>query len=72
MTWLAGAVRLDPCRRRGGRLVADEFRSWQVSDILGFLPDPAHILPAVLSARPELTSRRIRNGLEELLALTLA
>ncbi|HEX5334835.1 MAG TPA: phosphotransferase, partial [Propionicimonas sp.] len=57
--------------RRGGRLVADEFRYWQVSDILGFLPDPAHILPAVQPARPDLSARRIRDGLEELLALTL-
>ena len=57
--------------RHGGRLVADEFRYWQVSDILGFLPDPAHILPAVLPARPDLSARRIRDGLEDLLALTL-
>jgi aminoglycoside phosphotransferase (APT) family kinase protein len=59
-------------QRHGGRLVADEFRYWQVSDILGFLPDPAHILPAVLPARPDLSARRIRDGLEDLLALTLA
>jgi aminoglycoside phosphotransferase (APT) family kinase protein len=59
-------------RQLGGRLVADEFRYWQVCDILGFLPDPAHILPAVLPARPDLGTRRIRDGLEELLALTLA
>ncbi len=58
--------------QQGGRLDAEEFRYWQVSDILGFLPDPAHILPAVAPARPDLTAARIRNGLEGLLALTLA
>ena len=59
-------------RRRGDRLDPHEFRYWQVSDILGFLPDPAHILPAVASTRPDLTAGRIRQGLEDLLALTLA
>ena len=58
--------------RSGGRLLPDEFRYWQVSDILGFLPDPAHILPAVLPSRPDLTAGRVRDGLEDLLALTLA
>ena len=58
--------------RRGGRLEPEEFRYWQVSDILGFLPDPAHILPAVVPTRPDVTAAGIRKGLEELLALTLA
>lgn len=57
--------------REGGRLDRQEFRYWQVSDILGFLPDPAHILPAVAQARPDLTAGCIRLGLEDLLALTL-
>jgi aminoglycoside/choline kinase family phosphotransferase len=59
-------------QRSGGSLDTEEFRYWQVSDILGFLPDPAHILPAVAPGRPDLTAARIRNGLEELLALTLS
>jgi aminoglycoside phosphotransferase (APT) family kinase protein len=58
-------------RRAGGRLDAEEFRYWQVSDVLGFLPDPAHILAAVAPARSDLTAVLIRTGLEELLAQTL-
>ncbi len=44
---------------------------WQVSDILGFLPDPAHILPAVKRGRPDLSPASVRQGLEELLELSL-
>ena len=58
--------------RQGGRLDPEGFRYWQVCDILGFLPDPAHILPAVALARPDLTAGGIRGGLEELLVRTLA
>ena len=59
--------------RHGGQLDPDPdaARYWVVGDILGFLPDPAHILPAVATSRPDLSSGRIRRGLEDLLALTL-
>jgi len=59
---------------QGGKLDpdADASRFWVVNDILGFLPDPAHILPAVAGNRPDLTTGSIRRGLEDLLALTLA
>jgi aminoglycoside phosphotransferase (APT) family kinase protein len=57
----------------GGQLESDPdaARFWVVSDILGFLPDPAHILPAVASSRPDVSADTIRRGLEDLLALTL-
>ena len=60
--------------RQGGQLDPDPdaARFWVVSDILGFLPDPAHILPAVARSRPDLSPGIIRRGLEDLLALTLA
>lgn len=60
--------------REGGRLDPDPdaARFWMVSDILGFLPDPAHILAAVASSRPDLSAGVVRRGLEDLLALTLA
>jgi aminoglycoside phosphotransferase (APT) family kinase protein len=59
--------------RLGGRLDPDPdaARFWVVSDILGFLPDPAHILAAVGSSRPDLSPGILRRGLEDLLALTL-
>lgn len=59
---------------QGGRLDPDPHaaRFWAISDILGFLPDPAHILPAVASNRPDLTPNLVRQGLENLLATTLA
>ena len=59
--------------REGGRLDPDPdaARFWMVSDILGFLPDPAHILAAVASSRPDLSVGAVRRGLEDLLALTL-
>ena len=60
--------------RQGGRLDPDPgaARFWAVSDILGFLPDPAHILAAMASSRPDLAPDDVRRGLEDLLALTLA
>lgn len=60
--------------RQGGRLDpdADAARFWIVSDILGFLPDPAHILAAMASSRPDLSPGIVRRGLENLLASTLA
>jgi aminoglycoside phosphotransferase (APT) family kinase protein len=59
--------------RRGGRLDPDPdaARFWVVSDILGFLPDPAHILAGMADRRPDLSPDAVRHGLEELLALTL-
>ena len=59
--------------QQGGRLDPDPDAAhfWMVSDILGFLPDPAHILVAVKSSRPDLTPPMVRQGLEDLLALTL-
>jgi hypothetical protein len=56
--------------QQGGQLDPnpDAARFWFVSDILGFLPDPAHIIPAVSSNRPDLTPDDVRRGLEDLLA----
>ena len=48
----------------------DAARFWTISDVLGFLPDPAHILPAVSPGRPDLSARVIRDRLEALLAVT--
>ena len=58
---------------QGGRLDPDPdaARRWVVGDVLGFLPDPAHILPAVTPGRPDVTAGSVRRGLEDLLALTL-
>ncbi len=58
---------------QGGHLDPDPdaARFWVVSDIVGFLPDPAHILPAVAEHRPELTAADLRAGLEALLVSTL-
>ena len=60
-------------RKQGGQLDPDPAaaRFWAVSDILGFLPDPAHILVAVASNRPDLTPDAVRNGLESLLEAVL-
>jgi aminoglycoside phosphotransferase (APT) family kinase protein len=60
--------------RAGGQLDPDPdaARFWVVSDILGFLPDPAHILPAVANSRPDVSAEVVRHGLEDLLAWTLA
>lgn len=59
--------------RQGGQLDpdTDAARFWMISDIIGFLPDPAHILVAVAAGRPELSADAVRRGLEDLLALTL-
>jgi hypothetical protein len=59
--------------RQGGRLDPgpDASRFWVVADILGFLPDPAHILAAVGPTRSDLSPDAVRQGLEDLLALTL-
>ncbi|HET9646930.1 MAG TPA: aminoglycoside phosphotransferase family protein [Microlunatus sp.] len=63
----------DAYLRAGGRLDPDPdaARFWVVADILGFLPDPAHILAPVAPRRPDLTADRVRHGLEDLLAVTL-
>jgi hypothetical protein len=60
-------------QRQGGRLDPDPRAAayWMVGDILGFLPDPAHIIPGLQAARPDVTPRTVRRGLEDLLALTL-
>lgn len=59
--------------QHGGRLDPDPqaARFWAISDILGFLPDPAHILAAVAGGRPDLTPSAVRHGLEDLLSATL-
>lgn len=59
--------------RQGGRLDPDPAAAayWMVGDVLGFLPDPAHILPGLEASRPDLTPLTLRHGLEDLLALTL-
>lgn len=59
--------------RQGGRLDPDPAASrfWAVSDILGFLPDTAHILSGMASSRPDLTPDVVRNGLENWLASLL-
>lgn len=60
--------------RHGGRLDPDPdaARFWVVADILGFLPDPAHILSGMAGRRPDLSPGDVRQGLEDLLALTPA
>jgi hypothetical protein len=82
--WLLHLAKGDPlvirwsdpqvCLRQGGQLDRDRdaSRFWAVSDVLGFLPDPAHILAAVASSRPDLSPDAVRHGLEDLLALRLA
>jgi len=60
--------------QQGGRLDPDPdaARYWAVGDILGFLPDPAHILTAVAMNRPDLSADAVRHGLEDRLAATLS
>ena len=60
--------------RQGGHLDPDPAAAayWMIADILGFLPDPAHILPGLEASRPDLTPFALRRGLEDLLALALA
>ena len=59
--------------RQGGRLDPDPdaARFWLVADIVGFLPDPAHILASVGPTRPDLSADDIRYRLEDLLVATL-
>jgi aminoglycoside phosphotransferase (APT) family kinase protein len=60
-------------RRHGG--VVDEdpeaFRFWSVSDILGFLPDPALHLTALTNTRPELVASVVRSRLDQFLSSVL-
>ena len=58
----------------GGRLDPDPAaaRFWVIADILGFLPDPAHILASVGGNRPDLIPGDIRRGLEDLLVQVLS
>jgi aminoglycoside phosphotransferase (APT) family kinase protein len=49
----------------------DAARFWMVADVLGFLPDPAHVLTAYAANRPDITADQVRFGLEDLLALAL-
>ena len=60
-------------RRRGGVVEADPeaARFWQVSDILGYLPDPAVQLAALIEAIPELDEQILRLRLEQLLSITI-
>jgi aminoglycoside phosphotransferase (APT) family kinase protein len=59
--------------RHGGRLETsyEAAQFWQISDILGFLPDPGPQLAALIYTRPELTVDLVRSRLEQLLLLTL-
>jgi aminoglycoside phosphotransferase (APT) family kinase protein len=59
--------------RHGGQLDPDPAAAayWVIGDILGFLPDPAHILPGLEASRPDLTPVIVCRGLEDLLTLTL-
>lgn len=61
-------------RAAGGQLDPDPdaARFWIVADILGFLPDPAHILPSLTGNRPDVTADDLRSGLESLLALAMS
>jgi hypothetical protein len=63
----------DAYRWHGGVLDDDQEAElfWSVSDILGFLPDPAVIMAALIHARPDLTGEVVRARLERLLMITL-
>ena len=63
----------DAYRWHGGVLDDDQEAElfWSVSDILGFLPDPAVIMAALIHARPDLTGEVVRERLERLLMITL-
>ena len=60
-------------RRHGGVVEEDPdaARFWSVSDILGFLPDPALHLTALIKARPELDPTVLRFRLDQLLSSIL-
>jgi aminoglycoside phosphotransferase (APT) family kinase protein len=62
-----------PYLSAGGRLDThpDVTQFWTTADVLGLLPDPAHILPAVRVTRPDLSAHLIRERPEGLLAVTL-
>lgn len=61
-------------RRHGGVLATDPdaARFWAISDLLGFLPDPAPIVAALIARRPDLTVGTVRGRLDELLHRTLS
>jgi aminoglycoside phosphotransferase (APT) family kinase protein len=60
-------------RWHGGMLDDDQDAElfWAVSDILGFLPDPAEIIAALIRHRRDLTAQVVRGRLEHLLMITL-
>jgi aminoglycoside phosphotransferase (APT) family kinase protein len=60
-------------RWHGGNLDPDHDAEafWAVSDILGFLPDPAEIIAALINHRRDLTAQLVRERLEHLLKITL-
>ena len=60
-------------RWHGGMLDDDQDAElfWAVSDILGFLPDPAEIIAALIRHRRDLTAQVVRERLEHLLMITL-
>lgn len=60
-------------RRHGGQLTADPdaARFWGVLDLLGFLPNPAAIVAAIVVGRPDLTATVVQDRLEHLLVTTL-
>ncbi|HET9560492.1 MAG TPA: hypothetical protein VFP01_00155 [Propionibacteriaceae bacterium] len=60
-------------RWHGGMLDDDHDAEvfWAVSDILGFLPEPAHIITALIHHRRDLTAEVVRVRLEHLLMITL-
>ncbi len=60
-------------RRQGGVIDDDPeaARFWQLSDIVGFLPDPALQLAAIIAALPKLDAKIVRERLELLLDRTL-
>jgi hypothetical protein len=63
----------DAYRWHGGMLDDDQDAElfWAVSDILGFLPDPAEIIAALIRHRRDLTAPVVRERLEQLLMITL-
>jgi aminoglycoside phosphotransferase (APT) family kinase protein len=60
-------------RWHGGRLDDDQDAElfWAVSDILGFLPDPAVIIAELIRHRRDLTAEVVRERLQHLLMITL-
>jgi aminoglycoside phosphotransferase (APT) family kinase protein len=71
---LDSAVAFSNAYRRHGGVLDDDHDAelfWAVSDVLGFLPDPAEIMAALINARPDLTAHVVRERLERLLMITL-